>query len=226
MNIKKVIKRIVLFLNCLKHRVPLNCRIESHTKLKKCKLKGRNMILRGTHVEQCHVGYGTFIGRNCSFYKTTIGSYCSIGEEVKLVFGDHPKHIIVSTHPAFYSTDGQYGFTYTKTNLFEEYKKLEEDKLLYIGNDVWIGSFVKIVSGISIGDGAIIGTGAIVTKNVEPYSVVAGSPAKEIYKRFSEEQISKLLSLKWWDKGEDWIKDNIDLFSNIDIFLEQVNDGK
>jgi acetyltransferase-like isoleucine patch superfamily enzyme len=81
-----------------------------------------------------------------------------------------------------------------------------------IGNDVWVGAGAIILSGVSIGDGAIVAAGAVVTKDVPPYAIVGGNPAKLIRYRFSEDQIAKLLSISWWNWSEDKIKANLDSF--------------
>lgn len=86
-----------------------------------------------------------------------------------------------------------------------------------IGNDVWIGYNATILAGVTIGDGAIIATNATVTKDVEPYSIVGGNPAKLIRKRFSEEEIEKLLMLKWWDKDIEWITQNVQKLTGNEI---------
>ena len=80
---------------------------------------------------------------------------------------------------------------------------------IVIGNDVWIGYEAVILSGVTIGDGAIIGTRAVVTKDVPPYTIVGGVPAKKIRKRFSDNVISELLKLQWWNWSENKIKKNI-----------------
>jgi len=92
-----------------------------------------------------------------------------------------------------------------------------------IGNDVWIGYGVTIMPGIKIGDGAIIGTKSVLTKNVEPYSIVCGNPAKEIRKRFSTEEINALLEIKWWDWPIEKITANIQHLTTNDIEALKAN---
>ena len=88
---------------------------------------------------------------------------------------------------------------------------------IVIGNDVWIGYEAVIMSGVTIGDGAIIGTRAVVTKDVPPYTIVGGVPAKQIRKRFPEEIISELLKLKWWDWTFKKISQNMEFIKNGDL---------
>ena len=92
--------------------------------------------------------------------------------------------------------------------------------ILLIGNDVWIGNDVKIMDGVIIGNGAIIATGSIVNKNVKPYEIVGGAPAKHIRYRFSDDKILALEELKWWDKDLMWLERNYHLFNNIDKVIE------
>ncbi|MFS7431281.1 CatB-related O-acetyltransferase [Carnobacterium maltaromaticum] len=185
--------------------------------------EGNNVINKNCTLEKVFIGYGSYLGVNCNFYKTKIGRFCSISSNVKLINGNHPSSKFVSTHPAFYSVMGQAGFSYTSEQLFKEnlYYCEEKDVILNIGNDVWIGQAVMIMEGISIGDGAIIASGAIVTKNVEPYTIVGGVPAKEIKKRFSETQISFLLNEKWWEYSNEKLEENYYLFRDIDIFVKK-----
>lgn len=91
---------------------------------------------------------------------------------------------------------------------------------IIIGNDVWVGQYVSILPGVSIGDGAVIAAGAVVTHDVPPYTVVAGVPAKPIKKRYSDENIEKLLRIRWWDWSEEKIKDNLELFYQPEKFIE------
>ena len=93
---------------------------------------------------------------------------------------------------------------------------------MLIGNDVWIGDGVFIKAGVSIGSGAIIGAHAVVTKDIEPYTVVAGVPAKEIRKRFSEEIIKELMAMKWWDWSDEELTKYGELFDNPEKLIEKV----
>ena len=88
-----------------------------------------------------------------------------------------------------------------------------------IGNDVWIGDDVTILGGVTIGDGAVIALGAVVTQDVASYSIVGGVPAKLIRKRFDENSIEFLNSFKWWDKSDDWLRNNAKEMSNIHDFM-------
>jgi serine acetyltransferase len=101
-----------------------------------------------------------------------------------------------------------------ETDLFKEYEHTT------IGNDVWIGANAIIKSGIKIGDGAIVASGAVVTKDVAPYSIIGGVPAKHLKYRFSDSQILFLKSLKWWDKDLEWLKSNKALFTDIDEMIK------
>ena len=116
-------------------------------------------------------------------------------------------------------------FTYVSEQLFEEIKYIDKEKKIsiIIGNDVWIGANVKIMADVKIGDGAIIAAGAVITRNVEPYGIYGGVPAKLIRYRFDREDIEYLLKLKWWDKDEIWIKTNAHLFNNIKSFIKELN---
>ena len=103
--------------------------------------------------------------------------------------------------------------TYSKERRFEEFKAQIE-----IGNDVWIGDSAIIMDGVKIGDGSIIAAGAVVTKDVPPYAIVGGVPAKIIRYRFDEDDINFLLELSWWEKDKKWIKENAEKFSDIRNF--------
>lgn len=186
-------------------------------------LKGRNYIGLDTELNHVEVGYGSYINNHGRLTNTVIGKYTSIGTDIRSVIGKHPISENISTHPAFYSKDAQMGFTYTSETTFEETTWIDEKKgvQIAIGNDVWIGNDVQIMEGVTIGDGAVVATGAVVTKDVKPYSVVAGVPAKEIKKRFEDNEIEKLLKMKWWDLSEDELRKCAAQFANPQSFLSE-----
>ena len=187
-------------------------------------LEGKNYIGKKTELNHVTVGYGSYVNNDGMLTNTVIGKYTSIGTGLQSVIGCHPISENISTHPAFYSADAAMGFTYASETSFQETVWLDTNKAvqIVIGNDVWIGNDVRIMEGITIGDGAVIATGAIVTKDVKPYTVVAGVPAKEIKKRFSDEMIEKLLQFKWWDRGEKWLIENVKAFKDPEHFFDNV----
>lgn len=186
---------------------------------------GKNRIGKNTFLAASFIGRGTYIGSCCHFSHISVGRYCSFGNNIRIIVGSHPSTDWVSTHPAFFSTAKQAGFTYVTEDLYEEKKYIDEEKKYYviIGNDVWIGDGASIVAGIRIGDGAIIGANALVTKDVEPYTIVGGVPAKPIRKRFEQHEIDFLLAFKWWDKDEHWIEEHASYFFDIKRFAAHMN---
>lgn len=217
---KNAIKRLI----CIwKHR-GLEVKIDRTCKLDSNDVKFEGMNILNKNVEfKGRLGYGTYIGADSSI-NAVIGRYCSIASHVVTIGGTHPTSNFVSTHPAFFSTKKQAGFTYVNKNIFSENIFIDNDgHLVEIGNDVWIGSNVLLLAGVHIGDGAVIGAGSVVTKDVEPYAIVGGVPAKIIRKRFTEEQISKLLEIKWWNMPKEWLQQNALEMSDIYNLLKIYN---
>ena len=181
--------------------------------------EGNNKIMDRTFFKG-RIGFGSYIGSDC-IIDAKIGRFCSISNKVVVVQGLHPTSTFVSTHPSFYSSIKQSGFSFVTFSLYNEfrYADINNKHAVIIGNDVWIGYGALIMAGITIGDGAIIGAGAVVTHNVLPYEIVGGCPAKTIKKRFDDSTIDYLLKFKWWDKDLDWIKSNAPSFLSVKSFL-------
>lgn len=139
---------------------------------------------------------------NCD--KLLIGKFCSIACGAKFLFNSANYTMAsLSTYPfPLFFHEWELG----KTNVTKAWDNKGD---IIVGNDVWIGYEAVVLAGVTIGDGAIIGTRGVVTKDVAPYTVVGGVPAKPIRKRFNDETISKLLKLKWWDWSEEKISQNI-----------------
>lgn len=183
--------------------------------------EGMNRLTTDVTFLTSSIGYASYIGNRSFIKNTKIGRYTCIATDVMTVAGRHPTSKFVSIHPAFYSTRKQSGFTYVSKDKFSDFNYIDENNkfTVMIGNDVWIGSGVKIMEGVTIGDGAVVAAGAIVTKDVPPYAIVCGVPAKIIKYRFDEETIKKLLELKWWEKDQEWIKSHVDDFDDVDKLL-------
>lgn len=186
----------------------------------RCNFEGWNAIHENCEISSSNVGLATYICANSVIRRTNIGRFCSIGRSLQTGLGCHPSEGFVSTHPSFFSTAKQAGFSFVNKNLFQENKFADADQyfVVEIGNDVWIGNNVTIMDGIKIGDGAIIAAGAVVTHDVMPYAIVAGVPAKIRKYRFSEIEIEKLLSIKWWNWDMEKIKSQSHLFTDIKLF--------
>lgn len=188
---------------------------------RKSKVRGAKIAKNVKIGSHCNIQRGgvssfSYMGDYCELPQVEIGKFCSIAAHVTLAAGNHPMSY-VSTSPYTYSTIRN---SFAKKQLFtQEFFYTDEDHkyLCKIGNDVWIGTRVTLVCGskaLNIGDGAVIAAGAVVTKDVPPYAVVAGCPAKILRYRFSDEMISEMEREKWWDKSEDWIKESVEAFSD------------
>lgn len=219
---KRIIVRVFYFLyslllNIQKRtiKVHLTARVKP-----KSVLRGFNRISSGCYING-EIGLNTYIGKNSVLY-AHIGNYCSIGSNVFTIIGTHPTNF-VSTSPVFYSKMKQTGQSFTTKELFDETLKIKVNGKYYgvqIGNDVWIGDNVIIKGGIKIGDGSIISMGSVVVKDVEPFSIVGGVPAKIIRYRFDEETIKEILQTNWWNWDSNEIAKYSKYMVDVKTFLE------
>ena len=190
-------------LNAAGNTVTFDCTVSDRTVL-----EGKNKIKRAV-VNDSEIGYLSYVGQGSFLPKTRIGSYSSISFNVTVEPATHSTDL-VSSHP-FFETKEQ--FLTTENGYYCE-----------IGNDVWIGRNVLIKGGVKIGDGAVIGMGAIVTKDVPPYAIVAGSPAKLIRYRFDEDTVKKLCEMKWWERDPEEIESKKELFGDPDAFIRSFSE--
>jgi acetyltransferase-like isoleucine patch superfamily enzyme len=167
-----------------------------------------------------NLGKYSYTGRNINVLfendaSYVIGKFSSIASDLTICLGGNHRHDWVTTYP----------FGHTQHNVFTTYNGTGHPRTkgdVIIGNDVWIGDNVTIMSGVTIGDGAVLARNSHVVKNVEPYTLVGGNPAKLIKYRFEKEQIDKLLEIKWWDWEEEKINRVAPLLcnTNIDAFIQ------
>lgn len=155
--------------------------------------------------EHSKIGKYTFVGKGSAVTRAVIGNYCSISQAVYIGPGEHPMD-----------------FGSTSAELFGEnvYETLTRDDVV-IGHDVWIGVRAVVLRGVSIGTGAVVGAGAIVTKDVPPYAVVAGVPARVLRYRFSSDQIAELLNSKWWELDVEAAKAKLASYGFRDTLMEK-----
>ena len=177
-----------------------------------------NVVFENVKIINSKIDNDTYVQERTKIFNSEIGSFCSIGPNVSIGPGSH-KINLVSTHPAFYQKNSSLLRTFSDTDSNFRQKKT------IIGNDVWIGEGSIIIDGVKIGNGSVIAAGAVVTKNVSPYSIVGGVPAKIIKFRFDKETIINLEKSKWWNFEEKWFYENSKLMLNTSKFIKYLKDG-
>jgi len=208
---KKLQKKIVLYPNIIESEVFNPSKIPSsstvqHSRLSKDVLIGeRTVIHKASLFGMINIGNNTTInGPGTEFHaiksKISIGNFCSIARHTAIQDHNHDTENITTY--------------FIRHHFFNEERKESAISKgdIHIGNDVWIGTQSTILSGVTIGDGAVIAANSVVTKNVPPYAIVGGTPAKVLKYRFSEDIIKELLQIKWGDWNVEKIKRNQQLF--------------
>ncbi len=160
-------------------------------------LLGTNsVIFKNCFLQNSIIGSYTYVQTNSTLINVQVGKFCSIASNVHIGLLDHPLNR-VSTSPVFYDNSQPLPFFFTSTKTYNS-----TNVNTFIQDDVWIGQGSLVLAGVNIGVGAVVGAGAVVTKNVDPYSVVVGVPAKHIKFRFEPEVRERLLKSEWWKLDE------------------------
>lgn len=182
--------------------------------------EGMNSIYENTWFRGS-LGLGSYISNNCVI-SAKIGRFSSIAPYVICNSGVHMyKEPFVSTSPVFYSLQCQAGNeTFASRQVIEENRYIEpESKIaICIGNDCWIGERVFFVGGITVGDGAVVLAGAVVTKDVPPFAIVGGVPAKILSYRFDEATIEMIRKTAWWNNDKEWFREHWELMCDLSSY--------
>lgn len=186
--------------------------------IKNSKIDKKAKILGKVSLINSKIGRYSYISNNSSVVNTEIGSFCSIASGCSIGGGAHPTDWM-SSSPVFHSGRNIFRKNFS-THHFTPYKKT------IIGNDVWLGLRVFVKAGVTIGDGSIVGMGSIVTKDIPPYEIWAGNPARKIKDRFDDETKEKLLSLKWWELDEKSLTELAKSANDVKKLIESMENKK
>lgn len=196
-----------------KNKIADNAIILDDCEVSNCELQEYSRIKKSVEFRNSKLGAYSIISAQCVTNATDIGRFTSIGHGVYIGLWEH--NTVTTTH-SFYLYETSGGFV-------KGYRNYDKDEVrTTIGHDVWIGANSFIKKGVNIGSGAIIGASSVVTKDVEPYSIVVGNPAKLLRYRFNEENRQVLLKAQWWDLARDILQDMVDkeVWFSIDVLKE------
>jgi phosphonate metabolism protein (transferase hexapeptide repeat family) len=182
----------------------------------KCRIGNACYLYGNSYLMNCTLDDYSYINSNSSILRASIGKFCSIATHVFIGATLHPMDRI-TTHPFVFSNQ-VWKFIDQDD---EKALMLRENTDTRIGNDVWIGQGAVILPNVKVRDGAIIGAHAVVTRDVEPYAIVVGNPAKRIKYRFDVDTIRKLLSIKWWDWDKTKLEKNMNDFNHPKTFVDR-----
>jgi len=186
-----------------------------------------------SRIVESALGPWTSIGANCSIVESSFGDYsycagdvaiiysevgkfCSFASHVRLNPGNHPMDRVTQHHMTY--RRAQYGFGEIDDKDFFDWRRADK---VTVGHDVWLGHGALLMPGVTVGTGSVIGAGAVVTKDIEPYTIAVGVPAKPLRRRFPEDVVEKLLLIAWWDWPRALIEERLDELCDLPLFLEK-----
>ena len=169
-----------------------------------------------TYIVESAFGDYSYAAGDVMIIYSKVGKFCSIASHVRINPGNHPMDRVTQHHCTYRRV--QYHFSDCDDEAFFGWRRAAK---CTIGHDVWIGSAAIVLPGVQIGTGAVVGAGAVVTKDVAPYEIVGGVPAKLIRKRFADDVIAKLMQIAWWDWDRQTLEARFHELGDIHTFLEK-----
>lgn len=195
-----------------------NIKVYEGAQIINCETSKNIIIGEDCYVANSKIGEGVQINRRCMVQNSEMGDYTIIRSNTVI---NHTKmgkfvgisyNVVVTGITHEYENISPHPFQQLKSCGFVDENIPFKCEKIEIGNDVWIGANVNILSGVKIGNGAVIGAGSVVTKDIPPYAIAVGSPAKVIKYRFTEDIIDRIQKLEWWNWPKQLIRENIELF--------------
>jgi len=178
----------------------------------------RCFITAPVSIWNCSIGDFSRVREFAHVESTNVGKFCSIARNAFVGLGPHALDSFASQHPYFYHPHRDLGYPPTK-------RTGPPHPTTRLGNDVWIGAGARVVAGTVIGDGAVVAAGSVLTKDVPPYAIFGGVPARLIRFRFADRVIEKLLEIKWWDLGDAWLRNHLHLMQNVERLIEEMDES-
>lgn len=218
-SVKETVKRALVIARSKGSTIPKDTSISPRATVVRSQFEGLNTVGAGCRIVYSQVGFGSYVSNDTELLTTKVGRYCSIGPHVLMPTGKHPVSEFASSSPLFYSSKGVNGTSFVCEDKFNECEYANGGYSRVIGNDVWIGGGCLILEGVTIGDGAVIGAGAVVTKDVPPYAICVGVPAKVLRRRFDSCTVERLLELRWWDRDVSWLRKHSEVFESTEQLL-------
>lgn len=226
MNIKKLARRMPWLSRLLLYaynrwRVGDRVRFFRSSRIShRSEFEGLNMVGRGSSYHG-HMGLGSYIGGN-THLNADIGRFSSVANGVTCVNATHPmREPFATTCPLFYSLEHSKNpehVTFAQRQMAVEFRTIDEERGIdvSIGNDVWIGQEATILGGVKLSDGVVVLANAWVVKDVPPYAIVGGTPAKVIGYRYDEETVKFLLATRWWENSREWLEEHWELLCDME----------
>ncbi|WP_100486550.1 DapH/DapD/GlmU-related protein [Sporolactobacillus pectinivorans] len=174
-----------------------------------------------TKIEETEFGDYSYTDGDATIIYSSIGKFCSIASHVRINPGNHPMWRVTQHHLTYRRI--RYQFAGTDDETIFNWRRGHK---VTIGNDVWIGHSATIMPGVTIGTGAVVGAGAVVTKDIEPYTIAVGVPARPLRQRFSGPVIEELLKSQWWNWDRRNLEDHFHELCDVDSFLKLVREGR